>query len=101
MIAQETSLREFGWEGSIQVFKSHTAGSLVIIMKDIAFVGDLIKGKNFNKSKPTFHIFMCNLSQNLQELERIAQNKRINKWYLGHMGPLSRKDVLSFINREK
>ena len=101
LIAQKTSLRDFGWEGSIELFKSHTKGSLVIMMEDFAFVGDLIKGKNFNKSKPTFHIFMCDLSQNLQDLEKIAQNEQIKKWYLGHMGPLSREDVLQFVNRKK
>ena len=70
-------------------------------MGRVAFVGDLIWGKHFKKNKPSFHLFMCDLSENLNELEIIAQDQQIEQWYLGHFGPLSRKEVLSFINRQK
>ena len=100
-ISQNQGLSQFGWEGKIHLFKSHTAGSLVVMMHNIAFVGDLIKGKSLNKTKPSFHIFMCDLSENLKDIQAIAQNEATHQWYLGHMKPVSRKSVLEFINKNK
>ncbi len=99
LISGKTVLDTLGWKGSIEVFESHTAGSLVFFIDHIAFVGDLIKGKLWKRSKPSYHVFMCDRQANLTDLQSIAQRNKTTKWYLGHMGPLMAEDVITFIKK--
>lgn len=101
LVDGEMDLSSIGWEGRLASYKSHTEGSLVFFIDDVAFVGDLIKGENLNKQKPAFHIFMCDLDENLNDIEAIAQQEAVKTWFLGHGGPLERENISTFVNKKR
>ncbi|MEO0471226.1 MAG: MBL fold metallo-hydrolase, partial [Bacteroidota bacterium] len=101
LIERYTKLLLPGWSVRVDVFHSHTPGSLVIYVENMVFVGDLLKGKTLHSQKPTWHIFMCDLAANLSDLSIVAAQENFHTWYAVHLGPLSREDVLTFINKQK
>ena len=94
-------LEEFGVDGKIVETPGHTPGSITTFIGDVAFVGDLIRGKPTNKDKPTYHIFMCDLEDNLRNIKTIGNEPGIRQWYLGHLGPLAIEDVRAFIEKKE
>lgn len=94
-------LQKLGITGEIIPMSGHTSGSLVIKISNAVFVGDIIRGKTFNKEKPTRHIFVCDFENNLKNIQTISNLKGIEYWYPGHGGPMKQKDVLTFIEKEK
>lgn len=94
-------LASLGVSGKIVETPGHTPGSITTIIGDVAFVGDLIRGKPSNRNKPTYHIFMCDLEDNLQDIETIANEPNVTQWHLGHLGPLSIRDVNTFIKQKR
>ena len=101
LIKVKFDLRQIGFEGSIIPVAGHTPGSLVVKIGEAVFVGDIIRGKSLNKTKPTRHIFICDFGQNLKNIERISKLKNVRKWYPGHSGPFTQRAVTRFINKEK
>ncbi|PRX54902.1 MBL fold metallo-hydrolase [Flagellimonas meridianipacifica] len=91
-------LSSIGFNGFVQLLPGHTPGSLYVEMGDAIFVGDLIRGQTLNKKKPAYHLFMCNLEENLKQIKRLADKTHIKMWYPGHGGPLSAKKVRTFID---
>jgi len=94
-------LRTFGVKGKIVETPGHTPGSITTFIGNSAFVGDLIRGKPTNSDKPDYHIFICDLEDNLKDIEQIASEKGIDAWYLGHLGPLAVEDVQRFIDKKR
>lgn len=93
-------LSTIGLAGKIVEVPGHTPGSIVTFLGDKAFVGDLIRGKVFNHDRPDYHIFMCDLEDNRQDIITVATQSGIQQWYLGHLGPLSIEAVNTFIAQE-
>lgn len=101
LVNDSLDLSEIGWEGSVQTFTSHTKGSLVVFIDQYVFPGDLIKGENLNKQKPAFHIFMCDLAKNMNDLEAVAACNDAYTWFPGHGGPLQEKDIIELIHKKR
>lgn len=101
LVEREIDLEQFGWEGYAEIYKSHTEGSLVVFLGKNVFVGDLIRGKPLHSHKPAFHIFMCDLTKNLNDIENVAQKDQYTTWFPGHGGQLQRGNVIKFINQKK
>ncbi|WP_431479968.1 MBL fold metallo-hydrolase [Pseudomonas simiae] len=86
-------LTEISMKGQILSTPSHTPGSLVVLMNDKAFVGDLIRGELLNKTKPARHFYMCDLKSNDRDIMKVLKNGEIEIWYTGHMGPVSTPSI--------
>ncbi len=100
LVEDQFDLSQIGVDGKIVVTPGHTPGSLTTFIKDKAFVGDLITARPLNQDKPEYHTFMCDLEDNLKDIEMVASEEGIEEWYLGHMGPLAIEDVKKFIEKE-
>ncbi|MEM7487214.1 MAG: MBL fold metallo-hydrolase [Bacteroidota bacterium] len=98
LIKDDFDLSEIGFKGAIHPIPGHTPGSLYIEMGDAVFVGDLIRGQILNRKKPAYHLFMCNLKDNLQHIKTLATKTYLQRWYPGHGGPLSTEKIKEFIN---
>nr|WP_298999312.1 MBL fold metallo-hydrolase [uncultured Allomuricauda sp.] len=94
-------LSTLGIKGSVHPIPGHTAGSVYIEVGDALFVGDLIRGKVLNSKKPAYHLFICDLQDNLQDIEELSQKSHINWWYPGHGGPIATNDIKAFIYKEQ
>ncbi len=94
-------LSNIGFKGLVKLIPGHTPGSLFVEMDDAVFVGDLIRGQILNPKKPAYHIFMCNLEENLQQIKKLANKTHIKMWYPGHGGPLSAQKITEFIKTNK
>lgn len=82
-------LAQLGVAGEVLVAPSHTPGSLVVIMDDKAFVGDLVRGQLIGKTRPARHFYMCGREDNDRDILRLLEARNIETWYTGHMGPVS------------
>jgi glyoxylase-like metal-dependent hydrolase (beta-lactamase superfamily II) len=71
----------------------HTSGSLVLVVGDKAFVGDLVRGGVFAPSEPTRHLYVCDLEANRGALERVLAVAGVTEWFTGHFGPLQAEAV--------
>lgn len=102
IVVEDTyDLSQLGIDGKIVTTPGHTPGSITTFIKNKAFTGDLITAKPFNKGKPSYHTFMCDLEDNLKDIQQIANEPGIEEWYLGHLGPLQVIDVKKFVQKEK
>jgi glyoxylase-like metal-dependent hydrolase (beta-lactamase superfamily II) len=86
-------LAELGMRGQVLSAPGHTPGSLVVLIDDKAFVGDLVRGELLHKTKPARHFYMCDLKKNHQDITRVLDSGSIKTWYTGHMGPVSAPSV--------
>lgn len=94
-VSEAVSLQEVaGIPGRIVPLPGHTPGSLVVIVEDSVFVGDLFRGA-ITSSKPTTHFYMCDLEDNRadigQLLDVIAPDAAT--FYPAHFGEASRAQV--------
>lgn len=92
-INEELDLATLGVKGRAASVPSHTPGSIVVLIDDKAFVGDLVRGELLNKTKPARHFYMCELKSNDRDIAKLLDNRRIKTWYTGHMGPVSTPSV--------
>ncbi|MGB0863430.1 MAG: MBL fold metallo-hydrolase [Saprospiraceae bacterium] len=98
-IEKEYDLNELGINGKIIPMSGHTKGSLVILIDDMAFVGDMMRSATFNKKSPKTHLFHENIELAQKNIETILKNKNIATFYIGHGGPLSRKRVVEYFQK--
>lgn len=101
LVKDSLDLSELGLNGRITRIPGHTDGSLVLFLEDLAFTGDLLGGKVTNSKKPEYHVFMCDLEDNLNDIRQIASEPTISTWYPGHFGPLKIEDIQEFISKEQ
>ena len=94
-------LDDWNWSAEVVPCRSHTSGSLIVKVADMAFVGDLIRGKNLRPRKPASHLFICDRTENLREITALASEDRLETWHPGHGGPLARRDILKFIEKNR
>ena len=84
-----------GVDGVIYNISGHTDGSLVIVFKDVAFVGDLVRGGLLLKNRAATHFYQCNLpaiSEGLKKLLYIFAPS-VETFYPSHLGPVSRSSL--------
>lgn len=91
-------LSPWGLRGTAFEMPGHTGGSVVVLLDDhSAFVGDQILGGYFGGAiaphDPGLHYFHADAEQNLANIERLLE-MGAETFYLGHGGPVSRKDVM-------
>jgi glyoxylase-like metal-dependent hydrolase (beta-lactamase superfamily II) len=96
LIDQEADLQELtGIPGRIVALPGHTEGSLVIVTKPVALVGDLFRGAIVGSSAE-LHCYMCDLDDNRRDiralLDRIAPSART--FSTRHFGPVERDAVI-------
>jgi hydroxyacylglutathione hydrolase len=86
-INEETSLIEYGIDGTIFPITSHTEGSRAIVVDGHAFVGDIIRGKAMAKRTPALHFYQCDMTRNEEVINEVL-TWSCETWYPGHFGPL-------------
>jgi hydroxyacylglutathione hydrolase len=87
MDAEAFDLSELGMSGTIWPSPGHTPGSVVAVIADQAFVGDLIRGGVLDSGRPETHFFMCDLAENRQRIREVLEHAEIAQWNPGHLGP--------------
>ncbi len=91
-IDEPTPLEAIG--GMIVPLPGHTPGSLVLLVGDYVFVGDLFRGGILGPSAEV-HFYMCDLEDNQQDitflLDELAPKARV--FFCGHFGPVGRAAV--------
>lgn len=93
-------LAELGMSGSILPHSGHTPGSLVILIGQHAFVGDLIRGGIVANETPTTHLFMCDLEENRRRIGEILELGGIEQWHPGHFGSFPTEAVSAYLKKE-
>ena len=92
-------LAKLGMTGMIWPSPGHTPGSVVAIVGDQAFVGDLIRGGMLEPTRPETHFFMCDLKENRQRIREVLDQAEVVQWHPGHMGPFAPDAVLAYLER--
>lgn len=88
-------------EISIFSLPGHTPGSLIVKFETSLFVGDLIRGRPLNNDRPNRHYYMCDLDENIRDIEKISQMKGIDTWFPGHFGPLTVTSIKEWLVDQK
>jgi len=83
-----------GIEGQIRLVPGHTAGSLVVVAHEAAFVGDMFRGTLVGEEAHE-HFYMCDREANLRALELWLEGPGVSTetFFVGHFGPISRRSV--------
>jgi len=91
-------LAQIGMDGIVLPWPGHTEGSVVAIIGEHAFVGDLIRGGLLDATAPTTHFFMCDLEENRERIGELLERPGITTWHPGHFGPLDVDDVRAYLD---
>ncbi len=89
-----------GVPGRVLRVSGHTEGSLVVVVGDAAFVGDMFRGAiiGFGAEK---HFYMCDMDDNLRDIRALLDaNPGLAHFFPGHFGPLTRDQVEELWARE-
>jgi hydroxyacylglutathione hydrolase len=79
--------------GEIVPIEGHTKGSLVVIMGESAFVGDMFRGAIVGGGA-TKHFYMCDLEDNRADIAKLLRDyPGVKMFYAGHFGPVTREEV--------
>lgn len=83
-----------GIPATVRAVPGHTPGSLVVIVEDMVFVGDLFRGAIVGSSAEV-HFYMCDLDANRADIQALlsAEAPRLQTFYTGHFGPVERDAV--------
>jgi len=90
-----------GWDeavGTLHSVPGHTPGSVVLVVGDAVFAGDLLRGSVTGSAART-HYYMCDLDDNALDLrfllDEVAPDGQ--RFFLGHFGPVDRDDVEALV----
>jgi hydroxyacylglutathione hydrolase len=83
-----------GIEGTLVSLPGHTEGSLVALVDDGVFVGDLFRGSILGSSAEV-HFYMCDLADNQADIRHLLTTLAPNAstFFTGHFGPVLREAV--------
>lgn len=83
-----------GIEGTIVPLPGHTGGSLVVVVGEAAFVGDLFRGALVGDGAAT-HLYMCDLAGNARDVRTLLDTlaPSATTFFTGHFGPVDRAEV--------
>lgn len=89
-------LSPWGLAGKVVAMPGHTPGSIVVLLDDhTAFVGDMMSGGLvFGPRSPQEHLYQADPVQNRKNIQALL-DQGVEKFYLGHGGPVLRKDVIA------
>lgn len=90
-------LSALGMQGYVMPSPGHTPGSVVVIVGEHAFVGDLIRGGLLSPTTPATHFFMCDLDENRRRIEEVLALEGVRHWHPGHFGPLEAEAVAEYL----
>lgn len=94
-VSDRMSLKQLtGIDATLYQVPGHTPGSLVMVTKSAAFVGDMFRGSFIGK-RATRHLYMCDIPGNNRDITRILNTlaPKADTFYVGHFGPVRRKTV--------
>ena len=90
---EELDLAQWGIDGKVIAMPGHTPGSVVVLLSNhTAFVGDMIAGGLISPHSPREHLYQADPAQNRKNLQRLL-DLGVERFYLGHGGPVTRADV--------
>ena len=89
---EEISLAEYGVAGSIIPLPGHTKGSAVVLVGDLLFAGDLLRGGVVFSGSPTEHFFHEDRALARRQLGFIL-GRGVRVLLPGHFGPLDAADA--------
>jgi hydroxyacylglutathione hydrolase len=97
VVREPMSLLPYGIDGEVVPMPGHTKGSLVVILgNQTAFVGDMMMGGLGGlvfKDRPAEHLYEADRDANRKNIETLVK-RGVMTFYLGHGGPVSRRDVM-------
>lgn len=87
-----------GVKGQLIPMAGHTAGSLVIKIGKVAFVGDMFRGSMLG-DKAVTHFYMCDIKANKLSIKVLLDEYApdVDLFFMGHFGSASRESVSSLI----
>lgn len=82
-------------EGTLFNVAAHTPGSLVIVMNDSAFVGDLFRGGLLWKHAAAMHFYQCDLQAVRAGMKHVlnAIAPHSHTFFPSHLGPVTRDSL--------
>ncbi len=97
LVSTRLDLRPWGIGGDVVAMPGHTAGSVVVVLDNhTAFVGDILSGGAFGgllfPTDPGEHYYQADVARNHANI-RALLDQGIERFYLGHGGPVIRADV--------
>lgn len=99
IVEEQISLNKYGIPGKIIPFEGHTEGSLLLQIGNVAFVGDMIRGKAMARQTPSLHFYQCDLEKNKSNIEN-ALSLNADVWFTGHFGPLKKQRIIQWLNSD-
>ena len=94
-------LATLGMDGAVLPAPGHTPGSVVAVIGEHAFVGDLIRGGLLSRGTPQTHFFMCDLAENRTRIRELLARDGVRHWHPGHFGPLEVDAVREYLAGEE
>jgi glyoxylase-like metal-dependent hydrolase (beta-lactamase superfamily II) len=103
VVRDPVDLRPWGIEGQVLPLPGHTPGSIVVVLANhAAFVGDVMLGGWLGgalfASRPGEHYYQADPAQNRRNITSLLA-MGIDRFYLGHGGPVSGVDVAAAFPR--
>jgi hydroxyacylglutathione hydrolase len=95
IVADTLDLEELtGIDAKVIHLAGHTSGSLIVVLGDVALVGDLLRGSIVGSGAET-HFYQCDLELNRRDVERVLKElaPAAQLFFVGHFGPVSREAV--------
>jgi glyoxylase-like metal-dependent hydrolase (beta-lactamase superfamily II) len=90
-----------GITGSVVMMPGHTKGSMVLVIGNAAFVGDLFRGSIVGSSAVT-HFYMCDLKDNRKDIAGLLKKfPKVELFFTGHFGPVTRAAVQEYLKKQK
>jgi glyoxylase-like metal-dependent hydrolase (beta-lactamase superfamily II) len=87
----------WGVPASLVPVPGHTDGSLVVVVGEAAFVGDLFRGGIVGGGVET-HFYMCDLDDNRRDIAALLEAwPQVKTFFPGHFGPVSRGAVEAYL----
>ncbi len=93
---------DLGMSGSVIPLPGHTKGSLVVVVGDVALVGDLFRGSLVGSGAER-HLYMCDVEDNDKDIASLLKElaPHAKTFFVGHFGPVSRESVEArFLNHD-
>lgn len=96
-VRDSLDLTALGLAGWAYALPGHTPGSLVLVVGDYLFCGDLLRGHPLAAGRPALHYYMCDPAGNRADIRQaLARWPAQGQWYPGHFGPLPRARVAAY-----